>query len=157
MIALILLLLVGTSAPDASMFVGPPQGRPLSGAALEAKTVEIASLIRCPVCQGMSIADSPAEMAINMKHQVHALLERGYTRDQILDYFVRSYGQFVLLKPEFRGVNSLVWILPLIALAIGFVIVIAKAKRLQKPGDPSTQRTSDPYLDEVRNLVRGTK
>lgn len=156
MTALLLLLLVGTAAPDASMFVGTPQGRPLSGAALEAKTIEIASLIRCPVCQGMSIADSPAEMAINMKHQVHALLERGYTQDQILEYFVRSYGQFVLLKPEFRGVNSLVWILPLIALAIGFAIVIAKAKRLQKPGHPAT-RQPDPYLDEVRNLVRSNK
>ena len=149
MIALFLLLLVGTAAPDASLFVGPPRGRPLSGAALESKTVEIASLIRCPVCQGMSIADSPAEMAINMKHQVHALLERGYTQDQILDYFVRSYGQFVLLKPEFRGVNTLVWILPLIALALGAVIVISKVKRLQRPADP--------YLDRVRNLVSGGK
>jgi cytochrome c-type biogenesis protein CcmH len=148
-IAMILLLLVGTSAPDASMFVGAPQGRPLSGAPLEAKTIEIASLIRCPVCQGMSIADSPAEMAINMKHQVHALLERGYTQDQILDYFVRSYGQFVLLKPEFRGVNSLVWILPLLALGIGAVLVVGKMKRLQRPADP--------YLDRVRNLVSGGK
>ena len=156
MIAAIVLLLIVTAAPDASLSVGPPQGRPLSGAALDAKTIEIASLIRCPVCQGMSIADSPAEMAINMKHQVHALLERGYTREQILDYFERSYGQFVLLKPEFRGVNTLVWILPLIALALGAVIVIRKAKRLQKPGNPAT-RQPDPYLDEVRSLVRGNK
>lgn len=157
MIALILLLLAGTSAPDASMFVGAPQGRPLSGPALEARTVEIASLIRCPVCQGMSIADSPAEMAINMKHQVHALLERGYTQDQVLDYFVRSYGQFVLLKPEFRGVNTLVWILPLIALAIGVTLVLVKAKRLQQAGNPSTPQPGNPYLDQVRDLVRGGK
>ena len=157
MIAVILLLLVGTAAPDASMFVGPPQGRPMSGAALDAKTVETASLIRCPVCQGMSIADSPAEMAVNMKHQVRALLERGYTQDQILDYFVRSYGQFVLLKPKFQGVTSLVWLLPLIALAIGTAIVITKANRLRQPSDPATQQPSDPYMDQVRNLVRGDK
>ena len=157
MIAVFLLLLIGTSAPDASMLVGPPQGRPLSGPALDAKTIETASLIRCPVCQGMSIADSPAEMAINMKHQVRALLERGYTQDQILNYFVASYGQFVLLKPEFRGVNALVWVLPLIALAFGVAIVIAKAKRLQSPGNPATRQAGDPYLDQVRNLVRGEK
>ena len=157
MIGSILLLLVVTAAPDAALSVGPPQGRPLSGAALDAKTVEVAALIRCPVCQGMSIADSPAEMAINMKHQVHALLERGYTQDQILDYFVRSYGQFVLLKPEFRGVNALVWILPLIALGLGAVIVIAKVKRLQNPSDPATRRPSDPYVDQVRSLVSGAK
>jgi cytochrome c-type biogenesis protein CcmH len=156
-IAAILLLLVTTGAPDASMSVGPPQGRPMSGAALDTRTVEVASLIRCPVCQGMSIADSPSEMAVNMKHQVRALLERGYTQDQILDYFERSYGQFVLLKPRFQGVNALVWLLPLVALAIGAAIVVAKAKRLQKPSDPATQRPSDPYLDQVRNLVSGGK
>ena len=157
MIAAMLLLLVVTGAPDASMVVGAPQGRPLTGAALDSKAAEVAALIRCPVCQGMSIADSPSEMAINMKRQVRALLERGFTQDQILDYFERSYGQFVLLKPRFEGVNTLVWLLPLVALAIGAAVVIAKAKRLQKPSDPATQRPGDPYLDQVRNLVSGGK
>ena len=129
----------------------------MSGAALDAKSVEVSSLIRCPVCQGMSIADSPSEMAVNMKHQVRALLERGYTQDQILDYFERSYGQFVLLKPRFQGVNALVWVLPLIALALGAAIVITKVKRLQRPSDVATQQPSDPYLDQVRNLVSGGK
>ncbi|HEY8713290.1 MAG TPA: cytochrome c-type biogenesis protein CcmH, partial [Thermoanaerobaculia bacterium] len=81
--------------------------------------------------------------------QVHALLARGYTRDQILDYFERSYGQFVLLKPKFQGVNALVWVLPLIVLGIGAAIVFGKMKRLRRP--------SDPYLDRVRNLVSGGK
>ena len=165
MIAAVLLLLVATAAPDASMVVGPPQGTPVTGTALDAKTTEIASLIRCPVCQGMSIADSPAEMAINMKRQVRALLERGYTQDQILDYFERSYGQFVRLKPTFQGVNTLVWVLPLIALGAGAAIVVGKVRRLQQPGnpatrqpsDPATRQPSDPYLDQVRKLVTGGK
>jgi cytochrome c-type biogenesis protein CcmH/NrfF len=118
MIAALLFLLAVTTAA--------PKGQPLSGAALDAKTTEVASLLRCPVCQGMSIADSPSEMAVNMKHQVNAMLAQGYTRDQILDYFEKSYGQFVLLKPKFRGVNTLVWILPILAIAIGFAIVIKR-------------------------------
>jgi len=146
---MILLLLLLVAAPDASLFVGPPQGRPLAGAALDAKTREISSLLRCPVCQGMSVADSPAEMAINMKRQVNALLARGYTQDQILDYFERSYGEFVLLKPKFRGVNTLVWILPILVIAIGTAIVITKAKRLEA--------TEDPYVARVRDLVGGKK
>ncbi|HEV8660248.1 MAG TPA: cytochrome c-type biogenesis protein [Thermoanaerobaculia bacterium] len=122
---------------------------PLTGAALDQKTYEIASLLRCPVCQGMSVADSPAEMAVNMKKQVRALLERGYTQEQILDYFERSYGQFVLLKPKFQGVNTLVWILPVLAVAIGFVIIVRTMKRLeQRPND-------NKYLAQVRDLVRG--
>jgi cytochrome c-type biogenesis protein CcmH len=100
-----------------------------TGAALEKQTYEVASLLRCPVCQGMSVADSPAEMAVNMKKQVRAMLERGYTREQILDYFERSYGQFVLLKPKFQGVNTMVWILPLLAIAAGVVIVVRKLSR----------------------------
>ncbi|HEV8659473.1 MAG TPA: cytochrome c-type biogenesis protein [Thermoanaerobaculia bacterium] len=142
---MIFLLLLIIAAPEASMFVGPPQGKPLAGPALDAKTHEVASLLRCPVCQGMSVADSPAEMALNMKRQVNALLARGYTQDQILEYFERSYGEFVLLKPKFRGVNTFVWILPIFALAIGAVIAITKARKLEK--------SEDPYLARVRDLV----
>lgn len=146
--------LAAQQAPDASMFVGAPQGAPLSGAALDAKTVAVAHLLRCPVCQGMSVADSPAEMAINMKRQVHTLLARGYTQEQILAYFERSYGQFVLLKPKFQGVNVLVWVLPVLALAIGVLIVVAKMKKLEQPaGSDQRPATDDPYVEQVRRLV----
>jgi cytochrome c-type biogenesis protein CcmH len=157
--ALLFVIAISAQAPDAQMFVGPPQGQPLSGAALDAKTVEVASLLRCPVCQGMSIADSPSEMAVNMKHQVNALLARGYTQEQILKYFEQSYGQFVLLKPKFQGVNTLVWVLPILAIAIGVAIVISKAKKLEAAPASSDQppATDDPYLDQVRHLVGGGK
>lgn len=153
----------GQSVPDADQFVGPPQGQPLTGEALELKTTEVAGLLRCPVCQGLSVADSPSEMAVNMKHQVHALLARGFTQEQILSYFERSYGQFVLLKPKFQGVNTLVWIVPILALAIGVVIVIGKMKKLEHSdaAEPTTANqqptTEDPYLAQVRNLVGGGK
>jgi cytochrome c-type biogenesis protein CcmH len=142
--ALMLLLVTATAAPDASMFVGPPQGQPLAGAALDAKTQEVASLLRCPVCQGMSVADSPSEMAVNMKHQVNDLLARGYTREQILDYFERSYGQFVLLKPKFQGVNTLVWVLPILAIAIGVVIVLRVINRRVLSGAPLSSAAPAP-------------
>src|SRR6476659_9779099 len=92
------------STPGAEAVVGRPSGPPLSGAALDEKTKEVASLLRCPVCQGMSIYDSPAPMAVNMKHQTQDLLARGYDKDQILRYFESSYGEFVRLDPPFRGV-----------------------------------------------------
>src|ERR1041384_7088135 len=113
-------------APDAEQFVGPPKGLPVTGDQLDQREHEIASLLRCPVCQGLSIADSPAEMAINMKGQVRELLSRGYTQEQILAYFEHSYGQFVLLKPKFKGVNSLVWTLPILALIAGALLVLVK-------------------------------
>jgi cytochrome c-type biogenesis protein CcmH len=156
MIALFVIALVTAGAPDAAMFVGAPKGKPVTGAALERRTVEVAALLRCPVCQGMSVADSPAEMAINMKGQVHDLLARGYTEEQILKYFELSYGQFVLLKPKFEGLTSLVWLLPVFALIAGALVVINKTKKLrQQPSNPATQQPSaeDPYLARVRELT----
>jgi cytochrome c-type biogenesis protein CcmH len=147
--------------PDAAQFVGQPQGVPLAGAPLTQRTSEVAGLLRCPVCQGMSVADSPSEMAVNMKGQVHELLQRGYTEEQILTYFERSYGQFVLLKPKFEGTTSLVWLLPLIALAIGATILVVTFRRLSgaPPPIPNAQLPTpdDEYVARVRDLVSGGK
>ncbi|HJW92229.1 MAG TPA: cytochrome c-type biogenesis protein CcmH [Thermoanaerobaculia bacterium] len=139
--------------PDAEQLVGAAQGQPVSGALLDQRTNETAGLLRCPVCQGMSIADSPSEMAVNMKHQVRELIARGYTQEQILRYFERSYGQFVLLKPKFQGVNTLVWILPIIALAVGIWAIFAMMGRSPAPAPPSLADDDDPYLAEVRKLT----
>ncbi len=158
----------GVKVPDAEQFVGKPKGTPLTGDDLTRKTQDIAASLRCPVCQGLAIADSPSEMATNMKGQVRELLARGYTEDQILSYFERSYGQFVLLKPKFQGVNTLVWVLPVVALALGVIIVFAKMKSLgtapsapaaTPPVDASApaEAPDDPYLARVRDLVKGDK
>jgi cytochrome c-type biogenesis protein CcmH len=156
---ILLVLLLSLKVPDAEQFVGPPKGTPLTGQQLFVRTQEVGSLLRCPVCQGMAVSDSPAEMAVNMKEQVRELLARGYTEEQILQYFELSYGQFVLLKPKFEGVNSLVWMLPLIALAIGGAIVFAKIRRLQRAPivTHAESADADPYVARVRDLVSGRK
>lgn len=111
------------AAPDAASIVGAPQGQQLTGEALEKATQQTGSQLRCPVCQGLSVFDSPATMAVNMKHQVRDLHAKGFTQEQILRYFEKSYGEFVRLNPPLRGVNWLVWLAPLIALAVGGVII----------------------------------
>jgi len=158
MITFLLILALQVKVPDAEQFVGQPQGTPITDQdTLHLRTQEVASLLRCPVCQGLSIADSPSEMAVNMKGQVRELLARGYTQEQILSFFERSYGQFVLLKPKFNGVAAAVWILPLLAVAIGVVVVVSKAKKLgaapaTRNSQPATG-SEDPYLARVRELV----
>jgi cytochrome c-type biogenesis protein CcmH len=157
---IVLLLLLQLKVPDAASFVGPPQSTPLTGQQLTQRTHEVSALLRCPVCQGMAVADSPAEMAVNMKAQVHELLARGYTEEQILKYFELSYGQFVLLRPKFEGVNRLVWLLPIGALLIGIGIVFFKLRRLEHLPPTANRQpptSEDPYLDRVRDLVRGDK
>ncbi|MCU1230469.1 MAG: Cytochrome c heme lyase subunit CcmL [Acidobacteria bacterium] len=154
MIALLLVLtLQTTKVPDAAQFVGAPQSTPLQGSQLDTRTIEIAGQLRCPVCQGLSVGDSPSAMAMNMKEQVRELLARGYTREQILAYFEQSYGEFVLLKPKFRGVDSLVWLLPLIALAIGGALVVMKMRKLERPVATTPSDAGDEYVNRVRQLV----
>lgn len=149
---IVLLLLLQLQAPDAGQIVGPPRGTPLQGARLEQRTHEIAQLVRCPRCQGLSIADSPAELAVSMKRQVRELLARGYTEEQILKYFELSYGEFVLLKPK----TPVIWILPVVALLIGAIIVFVKLRKLEQAPVPSAAAGAapeDPYLARVRDMV----
>ncbi len=158
MIVAALLFLLQLRVPDAAQFVGAPQGQPVPAAQLEHRTNQVGALLRCPVCQGMSVADSKAEMAVNMKGQVRELLQRGYTEEQILRYFELSYGQFVLLQPKFEGVNTLVWLLPIAALILGGTIVFFKLKKLGAPVPPPTANrqpptTEDPYVARVREMV----
>lgn len=157
MTTLVFLFMLQMKVPDAATFVGPPQGTPIAGATLDRRTNEVGALVRCPVCQGMSIADSPSEMAVNMKGQVRELLARGYTEKQILEYFERSYGQFVLLRPKFEGVTAFVWVFPLLALLAGVAITVVSLKRLaRKPAAPAgPAAVCDPYLSRVRELVGG--
>jgi cytochrome c-type biogenesis protein CcmH len=154
--------------PDAEQFVGQPKGMPVAGDQLALRTHEVGGLLRCPVCQGMSIADSPSEMAINMKGQVRELLARGYTEEQILKYFELSYGQFVLLKPKFEGITGMVWVLPVLALVFGVLVVVLKFRKLERepatavvaieePVSPQAVTPEDPYLARVRDLVSGGK
>ena len=151
--AFFVLALLQVKIPDAQQIVGPPQGTPISGATLEKRTAEVGALLRCPVCQGMAVADSPSTVAIDMKNQVRDLLARGYTQEQILKYFETSYGQFVLLKPQFAGINALVWVLPVLVLVAGGAIVFMKMRKLEALPPAPEKAPGDPYLDQVRKLV----
>ena len=155
MIFLFLLTLLQIKVPDAAQYVGAPKGVPISGAMLDQRTNEVAGLLRCPVCQGLSVADSPSTMARDMKQTVREMLARGYTQEQILAFFEHSYGQFVLLKPKFQGLSLLVWLLPIAALIFGAVVVLSKAKQLEEaPASPeTTPEPVDPYIARVRELV----
>ncbi|HLA79655.1 MAG TPA: cytochrome c-type biogenesis protein [Vicinamibacteria bacterium] len=161
--------LLSTETSDVARVVGPPRSQPLSGMALDAKTYQVGALLRCPVCQGLSVSDSPAGMAQNMKGQVRDLLAAGFDQEQILAYFERSYGEFVRLQPPLRGVNWLVWFGPLLGLLAGAAIVIGVLRKRAstvalepEPGSelPGPDTLPDdpelrPYLLRVRELAYG--
>jgi len=109
--------------PSASAIVGAPIGPPLSGDRLDAATKDVTVLLRCPVCQGAAVWDSPATMAVNMKRQARDLLAEGFSQDQVLRYFTSSYGEFVLLAPPKDGIALIVWTLPAVFLVGGAGVI----------------------------------
>src|SRR5207245_10552344 len=80
---------------------------------------EIAAQLRCVVCQNLSVADSPSEMASQMRAIIRERLAAGESPAEVQRYFVDRYGEWILLAPPRRGFNLLVWLLPLVAVAVG--------------------------------------
>ena len=155
-------------AGDPAAVVGAPRGPHLEGAALEARTKEVGALLRCPVCQGLSVADSPSDMAVSMRHQVRDLLAAGYDQEQILQYFERSYGEFVRLRPPLRGVNWIVWLAPALGLLAGAAVVgwalkgPRAAAAAAEPAPPAQGRDAlpddpalHPYVLRIRERAYG--
>lgn len=95
---------------------------------LEAQVRAVASELRCPVCQGESIQDSPAALAQEMRAIVREQLAAGRTPDDVKAYFTEKYGEWILLRPRARGWNVVVYALPVLALLLG-AAVIARATR----------------------------
>ena len=108
--------------------------------------------MRCPVCQGLSIADSPTPLAVSMKHEVEDLLAAGYSGEQVIGYFESTYGEFIRLEPRAEGFNLVVWLLPAVALLTGFLLVV---RRLRTPTVPrADDELEEDDLDAYRAQVR---
>lgn len=95
----------------------------------------VAARLRCPVCQGLSVADSTSETAVTFQKRIRELVGLGYTDDQILDYFVDRYGEWILLEPPARGLNWLIWLAPGLAAGIGLSWAATTAVRWRKEPD----------------------
>ena len=123
-LALLLALLVMTPAlaqedwEDVGFPVGmEPAGPPPAAEDVEAITYEVSKGLRCPVCQGLSVADSPSTTAVAMKGRIRDFVAAGYTEEQIEAYFIDRYGEWVLLAPPASGVAWLLWLGPAVLLA----------------------------------------
>lgn len=129
----IALLAACALAPLAAQTASPPasgNGAGLSGESLLDDSVRaIASSLRCPVCQGESIQESPAPLAAEMRGVVREQLAAGRSSDQVKAYFVSKYGEWILLKPQAHGVNLAVYLLPLMLIVGGAVLIWVQTKR----------------------------
>ena len=119
---------------------------------LEDRTRAIAAELRCVVCQNLSVADSPSEMAQQMKEIIREQLQAGKTPEEIKNYFVSKYGEWVLLAPTRKGFALLVWVLPFVALLVGLGLGIWLLRRWAAKRNLHEPKAVDPaLLARVRN------
>ena len=134
--AALLLLAPLTSAKEAVPLAEDP--------VLEKQVNEIAAELRCLVCQNQTIADSHAELAIDLKNQVRDMVRSGKTQDEIVDYMVQRYGDFVRYRPPVKKTTYLLWTGPFLLLFIGVVVLMLNLKkRRQLAGEQNAELSAE--------------
>jgi len=116
----------------------------------------IAAQLRCVVCQNLSVADSPSEMARQMRGVIRERLGQGETPEQVIAYFVDKYGEWVLLAPRARGFTLLVWVLPFVGLFAGLggvLLVVARWTRRAGAALPPEEPLAPADRERVRRAL----
>ena len=110
--------------------------------ALETRVQAVAAELRCLVCQNQSLADSHAELALDLKNQVREQLRAGRTPEQVLAYMTERYGDFVLYRPPLKATTLLLWLGPallLLSLALALWRGLARERRVVEAPPLSAQ------------------
>lgn len=124
---------------------------------MDPKVAEVARELRCPICQGLSVAVSPTELATQMRALIADKLAAGESPEDIKAYFTTKYGDWILLRPKREGFTWLVWLLPVAGLLGGGVAVVFFTRRsIQRKEDSVVQESPElPEADEyARRLAR---
>ncbi|WP_432716529.1 cytochrome c-type biogenesis protein [Haemophilus haemolyticus] len=122
------------SAIDALNFTSPQQ---------ESDYHQLTQSLRCPQCQNNNIADSNATIAVDMRGKVFELLQEGKSKNDVVDYMVARYGNFVTYDPPMTASTLVLWIAPLLLVLLGVVFLLKR-----KPKAQSAVKSQDVLTDE---------
>ena len=103
---------------------------------LDERVHEVGAGLRCPVCQNLSVADSPSRLAGEMRTEIETQLRAGRSPDQVRAFFVDRYGEWILLAPPRRGWNLLPWAVPVVGVLAGVALWVVFVRR-RAPGPPA--------------------
>lgn len=120
--------------------------------ALEKHVMDIAQELRCLVCQNQTIADSHAELAIDLKNQVREKLAQGMSDKDVIDYMVQRYGDFVLYKPPLKATTWLLWFGPFLLLIGGVFFLMLKLSQNRPQAEPLPEAD----MQRAADLLRAT-
>lgn len=133
LIALALWLPSAASPQDVSATAPAAAPGNAADADLEDRTTAVASTLRCPVCQGESIQDSPSQLAQDMRELVREQLRAGKMPEEVRAYFVGRYGEWILLEPRMTGLNVLLYVFPVALVLGGLALVVVLVKKWSTP------------------------
>ncbi|MBI1988408.1 MAG: DsbE family thiol:disulfide interchange protein [Betaproteobacteria bacterium] len=119
------------------------------------RAVNLAEQLRCLVCQNQSIADSNAELAVDLRRQINEQIAQGRSDGEIVDFMVQRYGEFVLYRPPFNAVTLLLWLGPALLLAAGLAVLIFNVRRRRAQRDEQPL-TADQQKQAERLLAAGS-
>jgi len=113
--------------------VAAQEARPLAeNPQAEARLKALAIELRCLVCQNQTLADSNAPLAEDLRREVREMIAKNMSDQEIIDFLVERYGDFVLYRPPLRATTTLLWIGPFLLLAIAGTALVLAVRRRQK-------------------------
>jgi cytochrome c-type biogenesis protein CcmH len=138
--------MIALAAGIATLAVVAMRGHPPASRAQQVQ--QIAGGLHCPICKDLSVADSPAPLAQQMREEIAQKLSAGESADQIRASFVAAYGDSVLMAPPRNGVAGAAYYLPLIVLASGLIAALTLLRRWLRMPQPDPPEADSPPLSE---------
>ncbi len=130
------------------------EARPLAeNPVVEARLKKLAVELRCLVCQNQTLADSNAPLAEDLRREVREMIANNMTDDQIVEFLVARYGDFVRYRPPFKVATVLLWVGPFLLLGIGGIVLIVSLR--QRNLEKESSSISDDDRQRVARLLRG--
>jgi cytochrome c-type biogenesis protein CcmH len=108
---------------------------------------DLTKVLRCPKCQNQNISDSNAELAKDLRNKTYELVKEGKTHDEVVDYMVARFGNFVRYDPPITPATIFLWLGPLLFILFGFLVLYKQAKNKNKKQDVLN-------IDEERRLKK---
>jgi cytochrome c-type biogenesis protein CcmH len=140
------LLLAAMLAPAFAKEAAPAAADPVA----EARLMELSSELRCLVCQNQTIADSNAELAVDLRNEIREKIQTGMSDAEIKDFMVARYGDFVLYRPPVKGTTLALWVGPFLLLAVGGgVLFYNLRRRRQRDVEPELSRDDQALAESL--------
>ena len=143
-----LLVLIALAVGLATLVIVAVGGHPPASQAQQVQ--QIAAGLHCPICKDLSVADSPAPLAQQMRQEIARKLRAGESADQIRAGFVAAYGDSVLMSPPRQGVAGAVYYVPLVVLAVGLITAFALLRRWLRAPQPDPPQAGSPQLSAAQ-------